>query len=140
MRPLAVTNPLFKLLLWFTLGICFASLGAVVALAFSSGSNEQSAGTGARTQFLCLYNNAGRHRGTCGRKSSTPRLPWTTSGFRRGGDFRVRKTATTKNKKVALHSLTWRAQRLFGKTPAPSYRVDFHNERNSTMKASVRPA
>jgi hypothetical protein len=34
MRPLAVTNPLFKLLLWFTLGICFASLVAVVALAF----------------------------------------------------------------------------------------------------------
>jgi hypothetical protein len=34
MRPLAVSNPLFKLLLWFTLGICVASLVAVVTLAF----------------------------------------------------------------------------------------------------------
>ncbi len=34
MRPLAVSNPLFKLLLWFTLGICLASLVAVIALAF----------------------------------------------------------------------------------------------------------
>jgi hypothetical protein len=80
----------------------------------------------------------------------TPPKPSESAGNSRGFILVGSGDGVNTDDRVAWNRLSRAAERdsgrdrfaviLGGKTPAPLYRVDFHNERNSTMNASVRPA